>query len=80
MPRVLCQTCLQVFTGGMSAGLADTCWSEACDRAEQKLELLAASNNFATSLAAQGKYAEKRVLGPEHCGTLVTAGNLALPL
>jgi len=61
----------------MLAGLADDWWLEVCDR-EEDVEQLAASNNFATSLAAQGKYAEKRVLGPEHCGTLVTAGNLAL--
>ena len=49
-----CQTCLQVFTGGMSAGLTDAWWSEVCDRAEEDVERLAASNNLATSLAAPG--------------------------
>ena len=42
------------------------------------LDVAAAQNNIGVVFEAQGKYAEKRVLGPEHCGTLVTAGNLAL--
>ena len=73
----------------MSAGLADACWSEVCDR-EEDVERLAASNNLATSLAARGTWAEaekmqrkahelvhKQVLGTEHRYTLVAAGNLA---
>jgi len=85
-----CQTCLQVFTGGMSVGLADAWWSEVRDRAEEDVERLAASNNLATSLAARGTWAEaeqmqrkahelvhKQVLGTEHRYTLVAAGNLA---
>ena len=53
-----CQTCLQWFTGGMSARLADTWWSEVGDRAEEDAERLAAANNLANSLSMQGKYAE----------------------
>ena len=46
-----CQTCLQRFTGGMSAGLANAWWSEVGDRAEEDAERLAAASNLADSLS-----------------------------
>ena len=84
-----CQTCLQDFTGGMSAGLANAVWSEVRDQAEEEDERLVAASILAASLDAQGKHAQaeqiqrevhaalKRVLGPEHRDTLRAAGNLA---
>ena len=84
-----CQTCLQDFTGGMSAGLANAVWSEVRDHAEEEDERLVAASILAASLDAQGKHAEAeqmgrevsavqtRVLGAEHHDTRKTADILA---
>jgi tetratricopeptide (TPR) repeat protein len=87
-----CGTCGQPFTGAMELGLARAWWSTAQRLPEEDDQRLIAAGNLASSLRAQGKYAEaeaidrevlgvrQRVLGPEHPDTLLTAGNLASTL
>jgi hypothetical protein len=84
-----CGTCGQCFTGVMRLGLACAWRSTAHRLPEEDKQRLRAAGNLANAFAQQGNYAEaetlyrqglavrRRVLGPEHPGTLTTAGNLA---
>jgi hypothetical protein len=80
--------CKHSFTGEMAWSLAEAGWSRVCANAEEDDEIRHAACNLASSLSAQGRYAEaeamqrevlaveKRALGEEHPDTLVSAGNV----
>jgi hypothetical protein len=84
-----CATCGQPFTGAMQLGLAAAWWSTAQCLPEKNDQRMAAANNLASALAAQGKHEEaetmfrlllatvRRVRGPEHERTLSATMNLA---
>jgi tetratricopeptide (TPR) repeat protein len=87
-----CATCGQEFTGAMQLGLAEAWWSTAQRLPEEDEERLGAGGILASALDAHGKHAEavtlyrevlvarRRVMGPEHPDTLLTANNLAIAL
>ena len=87
-----CSTCKQRFTGAMQHGLAEERWLRVRDQPAESEDRLDAESVLARSLCGQGKYAEaeqmlrelldvmRRVLGPEHPGTLTTMDELGCSL
>ena len=83
-----CPTCKQDYTGAMQLGLAEALWARLQGRPAEDDDRLCAQNNLANAYMQAGRYAEaealyrdilaidRRVHGPNHENTLVTAGNL----
>jgi tetratricopeptide (TPR) repeat protein len=87
-----CATCGQEFTGPMQLGLAEAWWSKVQHLPKEDSQRLTAAVTLARALHAQGKHGraeivlvevlavQRRVLGPEHPATLLTAGHVAIAL
>ena len=83
-----CPTCKQDYTGAMRRGLAEALWTQLQGRPAEDVHRLCAQNLLAVAYQQAGRYAQaealyrdiltidRRVDGPNHENTLITASNV----